>query len=90
MNDAKNTWAMIVGGSSGMGYAVAKQLLESNVSAFIVGKNITKLQHAAKELSQYGRVEPIRANLRCMVLFPSKKRFSLDREHFCGDVEWYR
>ena len=63
MNDANNTWAMIVGGSSGMGYAVAKQLLESNVSTFIVGNKATKLQHAAQELSQYGTVEPIQANL---------------------------
>lgn len=63
MNDANNTWALIVGGSSGIGYAVAKQLLESDVSTLIVGNNAGKLQRASQELSQYGTVEPIQADL---------------------------
>lgn len=54
---------MIVGGSSGMGYATAKQLLQSNVNTFIVGNKSTKLQQAKQELSQYGTVETIQANL---------------------------
>jgi NAD(P)-dependent dehydrogenase (short-subunit alcohol dehydrogenase family) len=41
----------------------AKQLLESDVSTFIVGNKAAKLQRAAHELSQYGTVEPIQANL---------------------------
>src|SRR5262245_6322464 len=63
MHEANHTWAMIVGGSSGVGYAVAKQLLESDVSTFIVGNHAAKLQPAAQELSQYGTVKPIQADL---------------------------
>ena len=63
MNEVHNTWAMIVGGSSGMGYAVAKHLLASDVCTFIVGNNAAKLQRAAHELAHYGTVTPIQANL---------------------------
>ena len=63
MNTSKETWAMIVGGTSGMGYAVARQLLESNINTIIVGKKAGKLKHAARRLSEFGTVEPIRADL---------------------------
>ena len=54
---------MIVGGSSGIGYATAKQLLESGIATLIVGKNAEKLKRAANELSKYGKVESVQANL---------------------------
>jgi NAD(P)-dependent dehydrogenase (short-subunit alcohol dehydrogenase family) len=60
---SKNPWAMIVGGSSGIGCAAAKQLLESGINTLIVGKNAEKLKRAANELSKYGKVESVHANL---------------------------
>ena len=44
MNTSNDTWAMIVGGSSGIGYAVAKQLVESGTKTIILGKNLSKLK----------------------------------------------
>ena len=63
MHFSNNPWAMIVGGSSGIGYAAAKQLLESGIATLIVGNNAEKLKRAANELSKYGKVESVQANL---------------------------
>ncbi len=60
---SSKSWAMIVGGSSGMGYSVAKQLLQSGTPSFIIGNNGEKLEKAQRELSEFGTVEPIQANL---------------------------
>ena len=63
MNTSKEAWAMIVGGSSGMGYAVARKLLESGTKTLIVGNDFEKLESAAEELSKYGITVPLQANL---------------------------
>lgn len=63
MNASYKAWALIVGGSSGMGYATAKKLLESGVKTIIVGKQPEKLQKAAEELSRIGTVKSILADL---------------------------
>lgn len=63
MNDSNKSWALIVGGSSGIGYATAKKLLQAGVHTIIVGNKWEKLQTATKELSEYGTVESIQANL---------------------------
>jgi NAD(P)-dependent dehydrogenase (short-subunit alcohol dehydrogenase family) len=60
---SNNSWAMIIGGSSGIGYAAAKQLLESGINTLIVAKNAEKLKRAVKELSKDGTVESVQANL---------------------------
>ena len=60
---SNNPWTMIIGGSSGIGYAAAKQLLESGINTFIVGKNAEKLKRATNELSKYGKVESAEADL---------------------------
>lgn len=63
MTSSKQSWALIVGGSSGMGYSVAEQLLQSGIATLIVGNDTEKLDKAQKELSQFGTVESIQANL---------------------------
>ena len=63
MTSLNKSWALIVGGSSGMGYSVAKQLLQSGIATLIVGNDEEKLEKARKELSQFGTVESIQANL---------------------------
>jgi short-subunit dehydrogenase len=60
---SNNPWAMVIGGSSGIGYATAKQLLESGINTLIVGKNSEKLKRATNELSKNGKVESVQANL---------------------------
>lgn len=63
MTSSNKTWALIVGGSSGMGYSVAKQLLQSDTATIIIGSDGEKLENARKELSQFGTVESIQADL---------------------------
>jgi NAD(P)-dependent dehydrogenase (short-subunit alcohol dehydrogenase family) len=46
-----------------MGYSVAKQLLQSDIATLIVGNDAQKLEKARQELSQFGTVESIQANL---------------------------
>jgi NAD(P)-dependent dehydrogenase (short-subunit alcohol dehydrogenase family) len=63
MHTSNEAWAMVVGGTSGIGYSVAKQLLESGVNTLIVGNDPEKLKQATEELSKYGETEPLQANL---------------------------
>ncbi len=55
--------ALIVGGSSGIGLATAKRLLERDINIVIVGNTPEKLTTAKRELSAFGNVETFQANL---------------------------
>jgi NAD(P)-dependent dehydrogenase (short-subunit alcohol dehydrogenase family) len=59
--------AFIIGGSSGMGLATAKQLVAQGISAIILGNNSTKLETAKSELAATAAsnvaVETLQANL---------------------------
>ena len=55
--------ALIVGGSSGIGLATAKLLLERTIPTVIVGNRSDKLDQARSELASYGPVESFQANL---------------------------
>ncbi len=63
MKEINNGWAFIVGGSSGIGDATAKKLLQSDIKTIIVGNRAVKLQRAVEKLSQYGTAKSIKANL---------------------------
>ncbi|MDR4473639.1 MAG: SDR family oxidoreductase [Nitrospira sp.] len=55
--------AFIVGGSSGIGLATAKLLLERTIPTVMVGNRSDKLDQARRELSSYGPVESFQSNL---------------------------
>jgi len=55
--------ALIVGGSSGIGFATARQLLERGIDTVIVGSSPAKLETAKHDLSETGHVETLQANL---------------------------
>lgn len=59
----KQLVSLIVGGSSGMGLATAKLLLERGIKTVIVGRSIEKLEKAKHELSTFGNVETLQADL---------------------------
>jgi len=63
MKNVTQPLALIVGGSSGMGLATARLLLERNISTVIVGNSTDKLQTAKQALLKYGNVETIQADL---------------------------
>jgi NAD(P)-dependent dehydrogenase (short-subunit alcohol dehydrogenase family) len=48
--------ALIIGGSSGIGKAVAHQLLQRGLAVTLVGRNPEKLNRSAQELAAIGRV----------------------------------
>jgi len=54
---------IVVGGTSGMGKAVAQLVLQQGGSAVLIGSRQSKLQDALKELSQYGSVVGELANI---------------------------
>jgi NAD(P)-dependent dehydrogenase (short-subunit alcohol dehydrogenase family) len=55
--------ALIIGGSSGIGLATAKRLLQQGTNILIVGKKKEKLQTAKNELTPLGNVETMQADL---------------------------
>lgn len=63
MENTDQALALIVGGSSGMGLATAKLLLERSIRTAIVGNVPEKLEAAKRELSAFGRIETLQANL---------------------------
>lgn len=63
MENTDQALALIVGGSSGMGLATARLLLERGIPTAIVGNAPEKLEAAKRELSAFGRIETLQANL---------------------------
>ncbi|XGV99438.1 MAG: SDR family NAD(P)-dependent oxidoreductase [Leptolyngbya sp. BL-A-14] len=55
--------ALIIGGSSGIGQAVAELLLTHDTTVTIVGRNFDKLQKAATHLKQFGGVQIWQADI---------------------------
>lgn len=60
---SKEKLALIVGGSSGIGLATAKQLVQADKTVVIVGRSEKKLTEAKSMLSQFGSVETLQADL---------------------------
>ncbi|ETX09561.1 glucose-1-dehydrogenase [Marinomonas ushuaiensis DSM 15871] len=63
MKNTKQSVALIVGGSSGMGFESAKLLLQRNIKTIIVGRNPEKLNKASDALSEFGDVSTLQADL---------------------------
>ncbi len=80
----RQTKALIVGGSSGMGYAIAEQLLRSGVATDIIGKSEVKLEKAASALSAAGNVDSIQADLY------KRDDIARVREHVAGSETHYK
>lgn len=59
----KTEIAMIVGGSSGMGFATAKQLHEAGINLLLLGSKINKLEEAKKTLTGSATVDIVQADL---------------------------
>ncbi|MGF1815344.1 SDR family NAD(P)-dependent oxidoreductase [Vibrio splendidus] len=63
MNFTKNGIAVVIGGTSGMGFETAKQLVAQNIHVLVVGNNPTKLDKAVSELQSLGPASGWQANL---------------------------
>lgn len=63
MNFTKKGIAVVIGGTSGMGFETAKQLAAQNIHVLVVGNNPTKLDNAVSELQTIGRASGFQANL---------------------------
>ncbi len=57
MSHSNSPLALIVGGSSGMGKEIARQLLNRGVNVALLGRNRNKLQDAQSELKVIGMTE---------------------------------
>jgi len=63
MEKTKNTLALVIGGSSGIGFSVARLLLARGMQTVIVGRSEDKLSSARQALGEFGHVESICADL---------------------------
>jgi NAD(P)-dependent dehydrogenase (short-subunit alcohol dehydrogenase family) len=57
MKNSNQSLALIVGGSSGMGFATAKQLVQKGIDIIIVGRSQSKLDTAKNELLKLGNTQ---------------------------------
>jgi NAD(P)-dependent dehydrogenase (short-subunit alcohol dehydrogenase family) len=62
-NSFKGKKAIVIGGSSGIGKATAKQLLIAGATVYIVGRDQNNLESAAIELRSYGNVLPVSTDI---------------------------
>ena len=60
---SKQKLALIVGGSSGIGLATAKQLAQTGTQVVIVGRSAKKLEEARSSIAEFGEVETLQADL---------------------------
>lgn len=63
MNQMKQV-ALIVGGSSGIGKEIARELLEDGIEVWLLARDPEKLEAARTELAELGKVEGIPLDLR--------------------------
>lgn len=83
MENTVQPLALIVGGSSGIGLATARLLTRQGIKTVIVGNTSQKLEMAKRELSAFGNVEAIQANLyesdgvQRIVSFAESKNFHI-------------
>ncbi len=63
MENTTSSLALIVGGSSGMGLATARQLLNRGIHTVIIGSSSSKLEAAKHDLAGMGHIETLQANL---------------------------
>ena len=73
MNFTHKGKALVIGGSSGMGLATAKLLVDNDIEVIIVGRNAEKLELALAQLNKLGKVSAIQVEL--LLLFISKNVF---------------
>lgn len=62
-SEFKQKQALIIGGSSGIGRAVAEILLTQGAAVTIVGRNLEKLQATASDLEQHGGIQIWQADI---------------------------
>ena len=66
MNFNQTGTALIIGGTSGMGFETAKRLIENNIDVIVVGNNVEKLDRAVTELqalASHSNVSGFQTNL---------------------------
>ena len=64
-----NKVAIVTGGGSGLGYAIAKKMVSENITTIIAGRNLEKLQKAQNELGENCHIYQI--NLRDLKTIPT-------------------
>ncbi len=64
MQNITGKTALITGGSKGIGYGIAESLLKEGMNVAITGRNPATVEAAADELSTYGKVLAITADVR--------------------------
>lgn len=74
MSDTSKKLALIIGGSSGMGLATAKQLAENGSNLIIVGRDEEKLAHVKEQLLPLTQVDTLAVDL-----YNSKKTNQLNQ-----------
>lgn len=68
----KGKVALVTGGSSGIGFSIAKALLESGCKVIIAGTNQKKLDDAFEKLKSFGMVTSFQFDIKNIAAIPDK------------------
>lgn len=79
MKFKQSAHALIIGGSSGIGFETAKQLLKNGLAVTIVANQQKKLNQAVKQLENIGNVKSLQANLY------QEKDLDTLKKHICTE-----
>lgn len=60
----KDQAALVTGGRSGIGYAIAKMMLQSGAKVIIASRKEELLQKAAEELPEFGKCNGFKCDIR--------------------------
>ena len=62
--DLKDKAAIVTGGTKGIGFAIAEELVKSGANVVVCGRKREDVQAAAEKLVQFGRVEAVSCDVR--------------------------
>lgn len=80
MNDLKDKVAYITGGSKGIGYGIAKTLLENGMRVAITSRTMAAAKHASQSLSKdQSRILPLESNVTSLASETKSVKAVLDQ-----------
>jgi NADP-dependent 3-hydroxy acid dehydrogenase YdfG len=67
-------WAIVTGGSRGLGYETAKGLIESGIFVYLIGKDASRVKESAQKLGCQYRAVDVADSEKCLKLYEQQMK----------------